>query len=307
MILLALPWLLLISILIIFLLAIKKKWWLCIGCIIILCVLNYIGEVFPINIVVGKRSSAEGLNIIKIITWNIDGSNFDSTKSGEIVSIIDSLKPDIVFLSENYGSIAHILDKQLSDIQLKRAYYPDDYGHCFYSKLPLKDVSVIIAECDSQAIMVKCNASLDKINISLYGVHLSSNNFYPDKKFLPPDSISYSRNILDYLKNIKHASLHRVIETELICNEILKDKGPSIVVGDMNDVNCSACMKLFKNVGLKDGWWESGFGYGATIHHPLPYRIDHIMHNEGLKLKIIKVVDFNRLSDHDALYAEFEY
>ncbi len=50
---------------------------------------------------------------------------------------------------------------------------------------------------------------------------------------------------------------------------------------------------------------KGGNGYGATFHHPLPYRIDHIFYNEGLKLKSIRKVDSQGLSDHDALVAEF--
>ena len=52
---------------------------------------------------------------------------------------------------------------------------------------------------------------------------------------------------------------------------------PCIVMGDMNDVSGSPCMKVFANAGLRDTWWDGGFGYGATIHEPVLYRIDHVM------------------------------
>lgn len=68
----------------------------------------------------------------------------------------------------------------------------------------------------------------------------------------------------------------------------------------------SPCMKVFAEAGLRDAWWESGLGYGATIHEPLPYRIDHLMYGNGLKLKGIEKVCSKGLSDHDALVAEFE-
>ena len=51
---------------------------------------------------------------------------------------------------------------------------------------------------------------------------------------------------------------------------------------------------------------KGGFGYGATIHHPLPYRIDHILYGAGLKLKGIKKRDTRDISDHDALVAVFD-
>ena len=76
-------------------------------------------------------------------------------------------------------------------------------------------------------------------------------------------------------------------------------------MGDFNDVCVSKPLKILEDSGFKDAWWVGGFGYGATIHHPLPFRIDHIMYNEGLELVEIKKVDSEDISDHDALLAKF--
>ena len=77
-------------------------------------------------------------------------------------------------------------------------------------------------------------------------------------------------------------------------------------MGDFNDVCGSPTLNVMKEAGFKDAWWEAGFGYGATIHNPLPYRIDHILYNDMLKLKSIKKIDADKLSDHDALIGWFE-
>ncbi len=74
----------------------------------------------------------------------------------------------------------------------------------------------------------------------------------------------------------------------------------------MNDVCGAPSMRKFKLAGFKDAWSVGGFGYGATIHHLLPYRIDHILYNDGLRLKGIKRIKSRALSDHDALVAVFE-
>lgn len=42
------------------------------------------------------------------------------------------------------------------------------------------------------------------------------------------------------------------------------------------------------------------------MNHPLPYRIDHVMYNSGLKLKGIKKINAKSISDHDALVAVFD-
>lgn len=81
--------------------------------------------------------------------------------------------------------------------------------------------------------------------------------------------------------------------------------GAAIIMGDFNDVSGSKPLNILEDAGFKDAWWDGGFGYGATIHHPLPFRIDHIMYNDGVELVEIKKVDSNGLSDHDALVATF--
>ena len=94
---------------------------------------------------------------------------------------------------------------------------------------------------------------------------------------------------------------------EVLTCDVSQTKKPIIVLGDMNDVGGSKTIRLIKSSGLKDAWWEGGFGYGATIHKPLPYRIDHIFYSNELKLNRVKVVSSEGLSDHDAVFAEFSY
>lgn len=77
-------------------------------------------------------------------------------------------------------------------------------------------------------------------------------------------------------------------------------------MGDLNDVCGSKAVRNLEDAGLKDAWKNGGFGYGATIHKPFPYRIDHIMYSDKLRLLNIRVIDSEDQSDHDALYTEFE-
>lgn len=131
---------------------------------------------------------------------------------------------------------------------------------------------------------------------------------------LYPDSIQDKEGVLQYLRNYETAAEIRRGQAEQVVGDF--DEVPTIVMGDMNDVAGSPCMRVLEDAGLKEAWWEGGFGYGATIHRPLPYRIDHVMYgvprskfqevSGGFKLKGIRKVDAKGLSDHDALVAEFE-
>lgn len=85
----------------------------------------------------------------------------------------------------------------------------------------------------------------------------------------------------------------------------MSQDSPILLMGDFNDVGGSKAVRTLECSGFRDAWWKGGLGYGATIHKPLPYRIDHIMYSEQFKLQKIEVVSSEGLSDHDALYAEF--
>ena len=106
-------------------------------------------------------------------------------------------------------------------------------------------------------------------------------------------------------KKYKYAQENRSFQAHWTKKAILESKHPVIVMGDMNDFNCSAPIDTFSSCGLIDSWWEGGFGYGSTFHSGwMRLRIDHILHSKELKLESIKVIDTN-LSDHNPVVAGF--
>ena len=108
-----------------------------------------------------------------------------------------------------------------------------------------------------------------------------------------------------YCRNFKGATHLRELEAESIVNDI-GGKKKIVVMGDFNDVCGSGVLNIFHTAKLEDAWSNGGFGYGATIHLPLPYRIDHVLYGEDLKLKGIKIIETGQYSDHDALVATFD-
>lgn len=135
-------------------------------------------------------------------------------------------------------------------------------------------------------------------SVCLVECHLSSNNY--NESF---EDVRVS-NDTGYMTSIPYASGLRKQETLEIVSSLPGCK--VIVLGDMNDVWGSGSLSILKDANLKDAWWEGGFGYGATIHRPLPYRIDHIMYSGDMNLIDIKIKDAKGLSDHDALVADFK-
>lgn len=244
---------------------------------------------------------------ISTMTFNIDGANGDPVeKSQNIVALINEYNPDVVFFAEFLERESSILDSLL---KLKYPYstYPQQCSHhYFYSKYTLLGNRRIRNENRIAPGAFCCPVAFNKDTITFYGCHLTSNNYINKQECKTPDIPFFRYGIISYLKNICNASSDRSRCTVKIRDDIKRCSTPVIVLGDMNDVSESAPLKILEQAELKDVWWELGIGYGATIHNPLPYRIDHILFSQGLDPIIVKTVPSKGHSDHDAIYAEFE-
>ena len=147
--------------------------------------------------------------------------------------------------------------------------------------------------------------SFGNVSLHFYGCHLASNNYTEQNDYVHPDSLKESNAVIQYLKYISNASERRSKEVDVLLNAVKCNQGNAIILGDFNDISGSVPLNKIERAGFSDAWWKGGNGYGTTIHHPLPNRIDHIFYNNGLKLNSIRKVDSKGLSDHDALVAEF--
>lgn len=275
-------------------------------CFLVSLLLNWYCECFALHFV-GSSDSGGG-NIIRVLSWNVNADkDTPKQKLEAIANIIFDEDPDIVFVSELFWDTSDTLTCLLTE---RYPFTTDtkqdhDRGHFVYSKYHLSN-PVFLLEDVWNGLVLSTRVFIGTDSLMLYGCHLASNNYDADRVYMTPDSIRSKQNVLSYIKNVRRSSEIRCQQSDAIVSELIEHNAPVVVLGDMNDVCGSPCMKVFAEAGLKDAWWEGGFGYGATIHKPLPYRIDHVMYGKGLKLKGIKKVSSKGLSDHDALVADFE-
>ena len=303
---LALPWILLLLIALTVVLFICKKWVWGVGLLIFAIVLNAWIECIPLRL-----WSVDGTctgRCLRVMSFNIQGTGkeFDEKKASEIVDLIKRYRPDVLFVSELNDRNLIVIGSLVST-SLPYSVFTKGHAHCFYSKYKLEGWEKLEREDMEHLGVYTCNLSLGGDNIRLYGCHFASNNYTSKKQYVTPDSIKNRKQLKTYLSDIKRAYLFRTKEAVVLKSELEKAEIPVILMGDLNDVGGSATVRILGDAGLSAAWWKGGFGYGATIHSPLPYRIDHIMFSDGLKLLKIKVIDSEDLSDHDALYAEIEY
>lgn len=302
---LQIPWgLLIVGICFLCLLCHRKVRWsfLCLGMLI---TLNVLYKVFAINIYTPCCKD----QTISILSFNINGSVIHSQQElANLALCITTQNADVVFLAEDFQVISESLDSIMSLHYSYSNYHQATLygGHYFYSKYPLGAVEHLEIESNRFSYCYHCKLAYEGDSLNLFGMHMASNNYRGNEASIRPDDINGFQVFGKYLENIEVASLQRCEEAYKVRDIYIENSGPTIIMGDFNDVSGSKPLKILEEAGFKDAWWEGGFGYGATIHHPLPYRIDHIMYNEGVELIDIQRVDSRELSDHDALVARFK-
>ena len=294
------PWLLILAFLATCALFSLKKWRWAFLLIVILFIVNWYYEIIPSNVLASRE-----VGEFKVMSWNINGSSEAILQ--DIISIGETIlreDADVVFLAEDYYECCDSLDTLLKKAYPYSTHTVCNDCHYFYSKYPLGYHRWVASEIDSMSCVIESTVVIKGKTIGLYGCHLSSNNYSRDVAGRT-DNRKGIFGLASYLKSISEASKLRTEEVKLMIGR-LNQGWPTIMLGDMNDVCGSKPLNIMKSEGFTDAWSHGGVGYGATIHHPLPYRIDHIMYNDGLILKSIKKVDAKELSDHDALTVVFE-
>lgn len=246
---------------------------------------------------------SEGQPELTVMTWNVHcSSGKDSIRQRQIAELIIDVDADIVLLNEYNLDCCLVMD---SILKTKYPYTEEGLsrrvsGDIFYSKQMMTHSGRIKAPKKAKPIQaIKATIAAAKDSVQIFGVHMASNHYDGTtlEKEIESDTSSFER--------YKIAQEERCSQVHWIKMVLLESKHPVIVMGDMNDFNCSAPLDTLASCGLKDAWWEGGNGYGATFHDWwMRLRIDHILHSKELKLESIRVIEMN-LSDHNPVVAGF--
>lgn len=304
-------WIFLLLIVVAIVLLIIKRWKIALGLLLLAVAVNWHFQTIPLNLSHDHDADGE----LKVLSFNCNLSPKDEDFGERCVGVIRLVREqdaDVVFLTENFIMREDSLWLKIRDLYPYRSGWKNSVGNRLYSKYPI-EIDTLLKDNQMAYGITCCQIDVKGKKVEIIGVHLSSNNYNEQMEYMTPDSVESSEQAKTYLGNIVTASRCRANEASLIVNFIdsisISNKPiPTIVMGDFNDVYGSPTLNtLCKGASrFKDAWWEEGGGYGATIHNPLPYRIDHILYNDRLKLKSIKKIDADKLSDHDALIGWFE-
>jgi vancomycin resistance protein VanJ len=231
-----------------------------------------------------RAVQSQGQTAVRVMTWNIKYGNYDLAPLMEEIS---RCKPDVVFFQDAIAARSGALGSYFKNWQVA------SHGqYLIASRFPLTELEVreLPTYGDRQEYLY-CRLHLGQTVVSLYNVHLrtprrSLNTFRTVRK--QPWNLPYAINTFSHNVNT------RLKQGEAVRDAIAREKGPTILAGDLNAPEASQVITALRGAGLQDAFAQRGKGYGFTyghflFKHRLPWlkiswmRIDHIMANGHFK------------------------
>ena len=220
--------------------------------------------------------------ILKIITFNVahgrgmDGK-VDLQRQAEVIK---EYKPDIVFLQE-----VDMYTKRAGDMnQIREFSKAIGLYYCSFSTnylMPLTDINH-----EQRGIL--CNRiSFGTTKINLFSVHLST---YQDERILAAKEINRIMKKIDPNELIIMGGDFNVGVTRL-------GKGQYTFEEAETYEEYEILKKQLEQLPNKKDTWFSELGKGC---------IDTIFYSKGIRLNKYETINVNGVSDHDAVFAEFD-
>ncbi|MEP2776890.1 MAG: endonuclease/exonuclease/phosphatase family protein [Luteolibacter sp.] len=220
---------------------------------------------------------------IRIIVSNVLMTNRDSEK---LLALVRQYQPDLFVTLE----VDSWWDERISTLDDLFPYgvnvpFENTYGMILRSRIPLIDPQVdFIVRKDIPSI----HADLKLADGSL--VHLHA--VHPKPPFPDEDTSSTDRDA----------------ELLVVGKRVEKHGGPTIVLGDLNDVAWSRTTRLFQKIsGLLDP--RVGRGFFSTFHAGhwfMRWPLDHVFISDHFRLRCLERLP-NVGSDHFPMYVDFSF
>jgi endonuclease/exonuclease/phosphatase family metal-dependent hydrolase len=263
---------------------------------------------------------------IRIAHWNV--ARFtewrrNNNKGSQVrLKMMDQIKQqnaDVLCFQEFFTSTDSIYYNNLSFI-MKKIGYPyyyfswdeDGYlqwvGQVIFSRFPIIDTAKIrYPKPGMPEALLHADILFGKDTIRIYTTHLQSYKLMKEDY----DRIEKIRNredsIIENSRNIfsklKHATILRSSQADIMKQEIQKSPFPYVLTADLNDVpNSYSYFTVMDN--LQDVFLQKGFGIGRTFNSLSPtLRIDYIFVSKEFNIDQYKCIPRD-LSDHYMLVTD---
>ena len=303
------------------------RWWK-VGLVVLVvgCVANWYTQSIPVNLFTWRRVKVEKKEegTIRILEYNICHKDNYLKKNLEhyqqLADFILDKKADILVLPEHMGPHAQKLDSILRANYPQGIYSSMKTGYeedAVFSKYPILSCrnyrmdtdkilerhpeadSAFVKSSNGGTMIYQVDLEIESRVVTLIYVHLRSNN-YDHAKEEADRKRDKLRNVLEQMQ---YNYAYRAAEAEAICDSCSGNTNPLLICGDFNDVSGSYVLNtLQQKLGLKDAWWERGFGPGFTFDDQhLLLRLDHLLYSKHFDLRGVSLFSKAGFSDHEPL------
>lgn len=303
------------------------RWWKtgAVLCVVALA-MNYYTQSIPLNPFawrsIDEQVKPEGC--IRILEYNIchkdDYLARNLERYQELADFLLSKQADILILPEHFSpsepqldSILHANYPHSFETALRTGYEEESV----FSKYPITACknyrmdpykllerhpdadSTFVMTAFGSTMIYQVDLDIEGRDVTMVYVHMRSNNF-DDAKGQGNRKRDKLRSVLEAMQS-NYA--YRASEAEAICDSLRQNENPLLICGDFNDVSGSHVITtLQQHFGLKDAWWERGFGPGFTFNDQhLLLRLDHLLYSRHFELLGVKVLSEAAFSDHEPL------
>ncbi len=243
--------------------------------------------------------------LLKVITFNIaHGKGMDGIVDIERqANLINSYKPDIVFLQEIDMYTKRAGDRNQIREFSKKVYLPycsmetnitlEDgyYGDGIISRFPIAfstNYLMPLTDLNHEQRGILCNRiALGTAKINLFSVHLST---YEDERILA------SKELMRIIRKIDKDEII-IIGGDFNVGVTRLGKGKYTYEKREDYEEYKILRKELQKIENTEDTWFSKLGQGC---------IDTIFYSKNIRLKKIETIATNGISDHEAIYAEFD-
>lgn len=243
--------------------------------------------------------------LLKVITFNIaHGKGMDGIVDLERQAVlINNYKPDIVFLQEIDMYTKRAGDRNQIREFSKKVYLPycsmetnitlEDgyYGDGIISRFPISfstNYLMPLTDLNHEQRGILCNRiALGTAKINLFSVHLST---YADERILA------AKELMRIIRKIDHDEII-IVGGDFNVGVTRLGKGKYTYEKKEEYEEYNILKKSLLQLENMEDTWFSKLGQGC---------IDTIFYSKNIHLRKFETIDVNGVSDHNAIYAEFD-
>ena len=265
-----------------------------------------------------KQASQDSL--IRVMTYNVhafDEAFRETSKSSEILDIIESVQPDIACFQEYHDVPGHFNPtdslKRILDTQHfhHAKFNGGGLGLAIFSKYPIVGSGLIkFSEEGDGNHGIYVDILKNNQTFRVYTVHLESIRLKQDQLNYMSQVIKGKTKQIRPSKKIggqlRRAFFERAAQVDIVKQHMTTCPYPYIVCGDFNDPPSSYAFNKMAE-GMQSTYREKGSGlYAVTLHKGfLRYQIDHILVSDNFSVSSHVIIP-EQASDHYPVYADLE-